>query len=215
MAGCDSGTETSSPSVNLTPLDSGLFRGDLDDRKGLLFFEAHPLHMSLAFDTSAGGVYLAWKGPVDRITGGTGALKGILYHRQPATSLWRVVRGPDTLAPVLRFEGFAVAPGSLEVRFDLVLPDGDSIAVKEYLNHDDHYGDHALETEYHFEGLDSGMAVMVRLAGETLDQGSGIWPPLWSSSAGRLEGAEGAETYIQEFDGVGQVKCTFTGSSDL
>jgi hypothetical protein len=44
--------------------------------------------------------------------------------------------------------------------------------------------------------------------------GRGAWPLLWSASVGRLEGEAGAERFVQEFDGVGQVKVTFEGSAD-
>lgn len=151
---------------------------------------------------------LAWKGPATLLNRPLG---GLAYYRQDSLRAWTVVRGGDTLSPMVRFRGVTGHAGALALRFHLVLSDGDSVVVQSYMNHDDHYGDHALETEFHFTGLDSGMAAILRLAGR---RDVGPWPPIWSASVGRLDGPTGVERYVQEFDGVGQVKVTFEGSSD-
>lgn len=174
----------------------------------MLIFSAHATRMTVGYDTSMGGVLLAWKGPVEGLRSG---LSGVTYFLQEDRRVWSVRRGGDTLAPLVRCLGVSTEPGVLEVSLALILPGGDTILVREFLNHDDHYGDHALETEFRFTGLDSGTAVALRLDGKA---SVGPWPVLWSASVGRLEGAPGREEYVQDFDGVGQVKGTFTGSYD-
>lgn len=97
--------------------------------------------------------------------------------------------------------GVSTEPGLLVVDLALILPGEDTNLVREFLNHDDHYGDHALETEFRFTGIDSGTAVALRLDGMAA---VGPWPALCSARVGRLEGAPGREEYVQDADGVGQ-----------
>lgn len=189
------------------PLEPGLYRSDYEGRRGLRVFEAHPEHLSLAFDTALAAVYLAWKGPGDQLVKG---VEGILYFRQSANPVWTVRRGGESLRPAVRFRSMALTGGSLEAVYDLALPD-DTIAVRQFFVHDDHYGDHALESGFQFTGIDSGSAVVLQLGGAE----AGQWPLLWSASSGRLEGEGGHEAYVQEFDGVGSFKVTFIGSASF
>jgi hypothetical protein len=211
LPGCKekSPTTVGSDKLVFLPGDSGLSRASAMAWGSFLVYEASPTHLSFAFDTADCGVFLAWKGPALLLKG---SYDSVLYFGQEPRRFWRVVRGADTLEPKVRFRGVTGLNGALALRFHLVLPDGDSVVVQSYMNHDDHYGDHALETEFHFTGLDSGMAAILELgAGKRI----GRWPLKWSGSVGRLEDAPGAERYVQEFDGVGQVKLTFEGSADL
>lgn len=189
-------------------MDTGLYRTDYGNRRGLLIFSAHSIRMSVAYDTAMGGVFLAWKGAVEGLRSGRA---GVTYFLQDTGRVWSVRRGGDTVAPEVRCLGVSTEPGLLEVDLALILPGKDTILVREFLNHDDHYGDHALETEFRFSGIDSGTAVALRLDGVAA---VGPWPVLWSASVGRLEGAPGREEYVQDANGVGQVKGTFTGSYD-
>lgn len=200
------GGSPAAPAGDLAPLDTGLYRAIMDGRPGLRLFVAHPRHLLAAFDTATGGLYRLWRGPWDSTTT---VLPDRVYYRQGAERLWSYVRAGDTLAPAIRYLGHVASTGTVEFRYRLEVPGVDTIAVRQWLLHDDHYGDHALETEFDFSGLDTAAALILRLGGE-----AGKWPLLWAASVGRLEGPAGQETYVQEFDGVGQVKLTFTGSAD-
>lgn len=192
----------------LTMVDTGLYRTDFDNRRGLIIFSANSIRMSVAYDTAMGGIVLAWKGPVDGLRR---SMEGIAYYVRDVRKVWSVRRGGDTVAPTVRCLAISADPGVLVVDLALILPSGGSILVREYINHDDHYGDHALETEFHFTGIDSGTAVVLDVDGKP---SVGPWPVLWSASVGNLEGEDGARAYVQEFDGVGQLKGTFMGSYD-
>lgn len=204
FAACHRASDSEAPHFTLTPLDTGLYRADLEGRRGLLVFAAHAAHLSVAFDTAAGGVFLAWRGSVRRPDTG---LAGRLFWRQDAGTVWTLRRGPDTLRPEVRFAGFASEPGSLAVNLLLVLP-SDTVRVRQVLVHDDHYGAHALESIFEFAGLGDGLSASLRVGHPR----AGPWPILWAVSGGRVEGPAGGETYVQEFDGSGSFKATFEGS---
>ncbi len=226
LIGCASHKEITAPAIeNAMPRKIGprLYRGDLDGRRGLLFYAASPSALTVVYDTVRCGLYEVWRGPVPVPDTGAAAVaaaekpaadapygpQGPLCHRQQADTLWRVSNAGVTLAARPRFLGLDQdSSGYLSLHYALDLADGKSIRVDESPAYDDHYGDVALRQEFRFQGIEPGMLVSVRLGGEAY-----AWHELWSLSAnGALTGGPGAETLVTGDDGVSAVKLTFEGS---
>lgn len=209
VTGCGGPIETGTPS----PVGARTYRGDLGGRQGLLFYAAHDSAMTLVYDTVRCGLFLAWRGPVlsGQVNGdGSYVAQGPVFHRQDADTLWRLVRGADTLSLAPAFLGFTEdSAGSLTLHYGLILPGGDTVRVDEVPSYDDHYGDLALRRDFRFQGLPPGAEVSVRLGGVAF-----AWKELWSQSAnGILAGDPGEETLRTSDDGVSDVKLTFVGSA--
>ena len=190
-----------------------LYRGTLYGRPGVLFFEASPTVLTVAYDTAMCGLFIAWRGPAlgtETNPDGTYEEQGPFYLFQLSKDLWTVRNGEDTLAAAVRFLGYDEdSTGYVAFRYALLLPNGDSIKVAESPSLDDHYGDIALRRDFRFTGIPYGATVSVRLGGN-----AGSWPELWEQSGGgRLTDLNGYARLEMTFDDLAVTKVRWQGSA--
>jgi hypothetical protein len=213
---CISNPKTSPTPSNLTQISPHLYRGDMLGHRGLLFFAASPSVMTLVYDTARCGLYLAWKGPVlgsKRDGHGNYLPQGKVYQLREDQKFWNVVISGDTVASQLRMTGFAEdSTGYLVIHYAIDLPGGRSLSVDENPVHDDHYGDNALFRTFRLTGLDTNMAVHIRLGSPDQNWKTIVNPP---SASGRFVGEGNDLTLVMENDGISVIKVLWSGSGDI
>ena len=130
--------QTEEDSVN-RPVNPWVFTGNLDDQPGRIIVALNP-DMWLAYDTVNCTMYRAWKGSafVNTTPDSTGkpsndiVISGFPYLQGDGKeSMWQVLQGNKVITPETKFEGYEIDGNTLTFTYQLILPNNQSITVKE------------------------------------------------------------------------------------
>ena len=122
------------------PRDPWVFRSTLDGRPRMVTI-ALDRDLWVAYDATWCGLYAAWKGDVDfdgsaspgepRAPPSTPALRGARDLEGPDGAVWWIARDGEAVAAKPVWRGYAFDGGQVQLRYELVHPDGARIQVEE------------------------------------------------------------------------------------
>lgn len=146
--------------------DPWVFRSVLDGQPRMLTIALHD-NLWLAYHSQTARLYKAWKGGVNfdgavytTVHGPQPSSLGNAYVENMVERPWRVVQGSEEIIPDIDFKGHLFEDGQVTLQYDLVLPSGKKIAVRErpeYLENES--GQTGLERRFLLDGVPKNAAV--------------------------------------------------------
>jgi hypothetical protein len=160
--------------------------GSLDGKAGVAVIELN-LSMSLAYDFSGAGLWMAWQGtaknaaaadlpagPAPRAADGRGAARllsdGPAFHTRRAGQPWSARKGTKPLPVTSTLRAATMEDGLPKITYALRIG-SDSVRVEEYPEFDDHYGAKALFRYFVFTGMPAGVTLRLDLRGRAPREG--------------------------------------------